>query len=128
MKQLTKTLLVLFVFASLLSAQKIDESKVKHYEFFVKNLKKSLVSESPGIQQSAIKLAGTHKVKKVAGILEDLLEETKDEKTKIMIAQSLFEIGKESSMEKLAELAVAEKSQNVKKVYTALYKQYSEKE
>ena len=128
MKQLTKTLLVLFVFASLLSAQKIDESKVKHYEFFVKNLKKSLVSESPGIQQSAIKLAGTHKVKKVAGLLEDLLDETKDEKTKIMIAQSLFEIGKESSMEKLAELAVTEKNDNVKKVYIALHKQYSEKE
>ena len=128
MKQLTKLLIALVVFTTLVSAQELNESNVKYYEFFVKNLKKSLVSESPGIQQSAIKLAGTHKIKEVVDTLEDLLDETKDEKIKIMIAQTLFAIGEESGMEKLAELAVAEKNKIVKKVYINLCQQYSAKE
>jgi len=92
-------------------------------ESHMQNLIMAVKSDNDGLKRSGIYWAGYYKVEKMVPLL---LEEFAHEnsKNKILIALSLYQMGKDSCIIKLMELSKNERNFEVKRICTAVVEQY----
>ncbi len=95
-------------------------------EHSLQSLKEGIKSDNPGLRKSAIYLAGYYKIDEAVETLVEELEKVKDPSTRVLIALSLYNIGTRDGMEAVKALAANDKDIKVKRMSTALYKQYAD--
>jgi len=89
----------------------------------IKNLINAIQSDNEGLKASAIYIAGYYKLDQtIPSMLKSFSKES--EKNKILIALTLYQIGEESGLTRLMQLADKEANKKVKKRCRAVMAQY----
>ncbi|MDP3684351.1 MAG: HEAT repeat domain-containing protein [Ignavibacteria bacterium] len=102
-----------------LTAQK----KANFPENGIKNLVMAIKSDNDGLKISGIYLSGYYKVEKTIPVLFEAFSH-ENSKNKILIALSLYQMGKDSCIIKLMELSKEERNFEVKRICNAVVEQY----
>jgi len=101
----------------------IAQKKATFTENNIKNLVNAIKSDNDGLKRSGIYLAGYYKVDEAVPVLFEMFPK-ENSKNKILIALSLYQMGKDSYIQKLIELSTGESNSEVKRMCDAVVEQY----
>lgn len=90
----------------------------------LESLKEGIKSDNHGLKRSSIYMAGLYKIDEAVETLKEQLEKETDAGTRILIALSLYNIGDPDGMEAVKELAFKDSDTEVKRMSTALYREF----
>jgi len=120
------TLVILLVIA--LNANvglKAQSNKYKNVtEYSLQSLNQGIQSDNQGLRKSAIYLAGIYRIDEAVETLTEQLSKEKVPGIKVLIALSLYNIGNPAGMEAVKELSRVDNDNEVKRMSTALYRQF----
>ncbi|MDP3148659.1 MAG: HEAT repeat domain-containing protein [Ignavibacteria bacterium] len=123
MKKTSYTAVLAVVLSLVLFTGLTAQKKTVISENHMQNLITAIKSDNDGLKRSGIYWAGFYKVEKVVPLLlEEFLHE--NNKNKILIALSLYQMGKDSCIIKLMELSKNERNFEVKRICNAVVEQY----
>ena len=108
--------LVLFSCLSAQSSKNFEENNIK-------NLINAIQSDNEGLKTSAIYFAGYYKLSQTIPIMLESFKK-ENEKNKVLIALTLYQIGEESGLSKMMELSIKESNERVKQLCKAVHEQY----
>lgn len=126
MKTAATMLMVLLVLAMTISQEVNAQSS--NYKNITPNsiatLKEGIHSENQGVRKSSIYMAGLYKVEEAVDALTDQLKDERDANTRVLIALSLYNIGDPKGMEAVKDLSENDQDMKVKRMSTALYRDF----
>lgn len=113
------TIALSLILISGLTAQK----KATLTENGIQNLVMAIKSDNDGLKRSGIYFAGYYKIEKTIPVLFEAFSH-ENSKNKILIALSLYQMGKDSCIIRLMELSKNETNYEVKRICNAVVEQH----
>ncbi len=123
------TLVVLFLLIILNASAGIQAQNSRHKNISassLESLKEGIKSDNKGLKRSSIYMAGLYKIDEAVETLAEQLEKEKDAGTRILIALSLYNIGDPDGMEAVKKLSFKDSDKEVKRMSTALYREFAD--
>ncbi len=125
MKTVTTLVMLLVIALNANVGLKAQSNKYKNVnEYSLESLKQGIQSDNQGLRKSAIYLAGIYRIDEAVETLTEQLTKEKDPGIRVLIALSLYNIGNPDGMEAVKHLARVDKDNEVKRMSTALYRQF----
>jgi HEAT repeat protein len=127
MKSVTTLVVLLVVLFSANTGLQAQSSSYKNInDYSLESLKQGIQSDNPGLRRSAIYMAGLYKIDEAVETLVKQLDREKNPSTRVLIALSLYNIGNPDGMEAVKNLAAKDKDNEVKRMSTVLYRQFTD--
>lgn len=127
MKSVTTLVVLLVVLISANMGLQAQSSSYKNInDYSLESLKQGIQSDNPGLRKSAIYMAGLYKIDEAVETLVKQLDREKNPSTRVLIALSLYNIGNPHGMDAVKDLAAKDKDNEVKRMSTVLYRQFTD--
>jgi hypothetical protein len=119
------SVIYLFVLVTLLlvsktNAQELKSNSVKLTSDFISNINNGIMSDNPGLRQSAIHLAGKYQIQKLSESLLHQIKTEKENKIKIEIVKSLYMIGNDEFFDEIFMVASKDNDLGVREFASSL--------
>lgn len=129
MKSVTSLVVLLMVMLTASAGIQAQSSRYKNISASsLETLKEGIKSDNKGLKRSSIYMAGLYKIDEAVETLTGQLEREKDAGTRVLIALSLYNIGDPDGMEAVKKLSLRDSDLEVKRMSTALYREFADSE
>jgi HEAT repeat protein len=127
MKSVSTLVIMLLLMLNASAGIQAQSSKYKNISASsLESLKEGIKSDNDGLKRSSIYMAGLYKIDEAVETLTEQLEREKDAGTRILISLSLYNIGDPDGMEAVKKLSFKDSDKEVKRMSTALYKEFAD--